>query len=377
MGEPWLDWAALIDREKQMISHIPGSLGRLMADRGVEVIRGEAAFAGPNAARVGDRMIEARHIVIATGSKPRTLPIPGAEHMITSDDILNERDLPREVVFVGGGVIALEFGHVYARAGTKVTILEVLPQLLPGMDADAVARIRTESERIGIAVKTGVTVKRIVARGGRFGVTFEHGGAEHEIEADRIVNGAGRVPNVHTLDLEAGRVRHRGGCIDTDEYLRSASNPAVYVCGDVLSTSPQLSPIATYEGRIVGRNIVEGPVAKPDYASIPSCVYTVPALVSVGLTEAKAKELGHKTKVRSNDMIDWLSARTYNEPAAWAKVIVDETTDRILGAHIVGHAGEELIHVFALTMKFAITASQIGDSVYAFPTFSADIKHML
>jgi glutathione reductase (NADPH) len=149
------------------------------------------------------------------------------------------------------------------------------------------------------------------------------------------------------------------------------------VCGDVLSTSPQLSPIATYEGRIVGRNIVEGPVAKPDYSSIPSCVYSVPALASVGLTEAQARELGHAIKVHSNDMSDWLSARTYNEPTAWAKVIVDEVTDRILGAHIVGHAGEELIHLFAFAMRFGITASQIRDTVYAFPTFSADIKSML
>jgi glutathione reductase (NADPH) len=149
------------------------------------------------------------------------------------------------------------------------------------------------------------------------------------------------------------------------------------VCGDVLWSSPQLSPIATYEGRIVDRNIVEGPVAKPDHASIPSCVYTVPALASVGLTEAKAKEFGRKIKVDVNDMSDWLSGRPYNEPAAWAKVVLDETTGRILGAHIVGHAGEELIHVFAFAMRFGITASQINDEVYAFPTFSADIKHML
>src|SRR6266540_666125 len=153
VGKPTLDWPALIDREKQMISHIPGALGRLMAERGVEVIRGHASFVGPHAVAVGGRRIEAEHIVIATGSKPRALPIPGAEHMITSDEVLSERELPREVVFVGGGVIALEFGHVYARAGAKVTILEVLPRLLPGMDADAVQRIRAESERIGIWVK--------------------------------------------------------------------------------------------------------------------------------------------------------------------------------------------------------------------------------
>jgi glutathione reductase (NADPH) len=179
------------------------------------------------------------------------------------------------------------------------------------------------------------------------------------------------------LDLDAAGVRHRGGRIETDEYLRSTSNPAVHVCGDVLSTSPQLSPIATYEGRIVGRNIVEGPVATPDYTSIPSCIYTVPALASVGLTEAKANELGRKIKVQANDMGDWLSTRTHNEPVAWAKVIVDEITDRILGAHIVGHGGEELIHLFALAMKFGIKAGQIQDTVYAFPTFAADIKHLV
>jgi glutathione reductase (NADPH) len=377
VGEPRLDWAALIDREKEMISHIPGSIGRLMAERGVNIIRGEARFASPNEIRVGDRDIEARHIVIATGSTPRTLPIAGAEHLLTSDDLLSERRQPRDIVFIGGGVIALEFAHVYARAGTKVTILELLPQLLPGMDEDAVAQVRAESERIGIDARTDVKVGRIEARNDRFRVSFQQNGREHTIDADRVVNGAGRVANIHHLDLEAGRVSRSNGRIETDDYLRSSSNSAVHVCGDVLWSSPQLSPIATYEGRIVGRNIVEGPVAKPDYASIPSCVYTVPALASVGLTETKAKELGRKFKVHINDMGDWLSTKTYNEPRAWAKIIVEEPSDRILGAHLVGHTGEELIHIFAFAMKFGITASDIRETVYAFPTFSADIKSML
>ena len=145
VGKPRLDWAALIDREKDMIKDIPANLARSMEKRNVEVIRGHAAFAGPNLIRVSNRKLEARHIVIATGSKPRPLPISGAELMITSDEMLSERDLPASVIFVGGGVISLEFGHVYARAGADVTILEALPQLLPAMDTDAVARLQTES----------------------------------------------------------------------------------------------------------------------------------------------------------------------------------------------------------------------------------------
>jgi glutathione reductase (NADPH) len=377
VAKPRLDWAGLIDREKKMISHLPASFAKLMAERGVEVLRERAAFAGPNAVRVGDRMIEANNIVIATGSKPRKLPIPGAEHMITSDGILSEREQPRDIVFVGGGVIAFEFAHLYARAGTRVSILELLPRFLPALDDDAVAQLVRESERIGITLMTSVKVKRIEAGGDKLRIGFEHEGAERAIEADRVVNGAGRVADVEALNLEAGNVRQREGRIALDDYLRSASNPAVYVCGDALWSSPQLSPIATYEGRIVGRNIVEGPVTKPDYSAIPSCVFSVPALASVGLTEAKAKESGHKIKVENNDMRDWLLSRTYNETAAWAKVIIDAESDRILGAHLFGHAGEELIHIFAFAMKFGITANDIRETVFAFPTCSNDIKSML
>lgn len=377
VGEPSLDWATLIDREKSMIAGIPESLGKLMADRGVEVVQGQATFVGPNSVRVGGRILEAGHIIVATGSTPRRLPIPGAEHMITSDEVLSAATLPREVVFVGGGVIALEFSHIYARAGVQVTILEAMPRLLPSVDADAVEQVRAESERIGIELRVGVSVQRIEKHRRKLCVVFEQDGQEHAIDADQVVNGAGRVANVNGLDLEAGKIAHDGRRVAVDDYLRSTSNPAVYVCGDVLWTSPQLSPIATYEGRIVGRNIVEGPKHKPDYAGIPSCIYTIPALASVGITGTQAEERGLRTKIHINDMRGWLSSRTYGETAAWAKVIIDKTTDRILGAHMVGHASEELIHLFAFAMKHGITAAQIRDTVYGFPTFSADIKSLV
>ena len=377
VGKPSLDWPALIDREKEMISGIPDSLAETLETRGVELFREHAKFVGPNEVEAGPRRIGAKHIVIATGSKPRPLPISGAELMITSDEVLSERERPQSVLFIGGGVIALEFGHVYRRAGSEVTILEVLPQLLAALDADAVEEVRKESERIGIKVHTGVSVKRVEKAGGRLRTVFAAGGKELQVESDRVVNGAGRIANVDALDLEAGKVAHDGFRIATDDYLRSKSNPSVHVCGDVLSGPPQLSPIANYEGRIVGRNIVEGSKHRPDYASIPSCVYTVPALATVGLSEAKAKEKGLKTKVQVNDMEYWFSTRTFAETLAWSKIIVEEETDHIIGAHFVGHAGEELINVFGLAMKHGMTASQMRDFVFAYPTFSADIKSMM
>ncbi|MEH2536701.1 MULTISPECIES: dihydrolipoyl dehydrogenase family protein [unclassified Bradyrhizobium] len=377
VGKPKLDWAALIDREKDMIKDIPANLARAMAKRNVEVIKGHGAFTGSNTIRVGSRTLEARHIVIAAGSKPRPLPIPGAELMITSDEMLSERELPVSVIFIGGGVISLEFGHIYARAGAAVTILEALPQLLPAMDADAVARLQAESERIGIRIRTAVSVKQIERAKDRLRVVFSHNGAEHAAEADRVVNGAGRVANVDTLDLAAGQVEQANGRVAIDRHLRSTSNPNVFVCGDAVPTSPQLSPIATYEGDIVGRNIVEGAKYSPDYASMATSVYTVPPLASVGLTEAAARQNGLAIDVHVNDMLYWFSAKTYAETVAWSKVIVDQATDRILGAHFVGHSGQELVNIFGLAMRFGITASQIRENVYAYPTFSSDIRHML
>lgn len=376
VDKPRLDWAALIDREKDMIKDIPANLARAMARRGVEVIRGHGAFAAPDAVRVGDRLLQAGHIVIATGSKPRPLPISGAVHLMTSDEMLSERELPASVIFIGGGVISLEFGHVYARAGAAVTVLETLPQLLPAMDPEAVAQLQAESERIGIKVKTGVDVRRIEPLGDRFRVIFTQDGVEQAADAVRVVNGAGRIANLDTLDLASGQVEHANGRIAVDPDLRSTSNPHVYVCGDAVPISPQLSPIATYEGDIVGRNIADGQRHAPDYAGMATSVYTVPALAAVGLTEAAARRLGPAIDVHVNDMRDWFSARSYAETVAWSKIIVDRTTDRVLGAHLVGHAGQDLINIFALAIKFGITAAQLRDSVYAYPTFSADIKHM-
>ncbi|AZO49066.1 MAG: NAD(P)/FAD-dependent oxidoreductase [Mesorhizobium sp.] len=377
IDSPRLDWSALIEREKEMIRDIPSRLSGLMAKRGVNVIHGEAAFIGSNAIRVDGRELEARNIVIATGSKPRSLPIPGAEHLTTSDDVLNDPVLPRAAVFIGGGVIAFELGHVYARAGVEVTILEALPHLLGGFDVEAVEQIRDVSERIGISIRTLAWVKRIDEADGRLRVTFVADGAECAVEADRVVNCAGRVANVEGLDLGAAVIVHREGRIEIDGHLRSRSNPDVYVCGDAVWNSPQLSPVATYEGGIVGRNIVDGPKHRPDYDHIPACLYSIPAVASVGLTEAKARERGLDVRIHLNDMQGWLTARTYAETVAWSKIIVEETTGRIVGAHMVGHAGEELIHIFALAMKHAITASQLADMVYGFPTFSADIRNML
>ncbi len=377
VGDVKLDWPALVARERTFVDGVPDDFRKSLENREIELIEGRAKFVGENAIAVNGRTLEAENIVIATGSTPRELPLNGADLMITSDEILELATLPERLVFIGGGVIALEFGHVFARAGTEVTILEVMDRLLPRMEADAVAQIHQESERIGIKILTGVTVDGIAAAGNALQVNFTHDGKQQSIEADRVANGAGRVPDVAGLDLDAGNVAHDRLSLSVTEELRSTSNAHVWVAGDAVGGTAQLSPVASYEGRIVGNNILNGGGQTPVYGHIPATVYTVPALASVGMTEQEATASGRSFQVKGGDMSSWRSSMTHAETVSFSKVLVEDGTNAILGAHIVGHGAEEIIHLFAMVMKHDLGASALSDMVYAYPTFASDIKFMV
>ncbi len=375
VGKPKLNWEKLITRKDDMIDFIPGAMQGLAEKRGT-VFQGRAEFTGPNTVSVNGTEIEGENIVIATGSKPRDLPIQGAELMITSDEVLSDKNLPGEVVFIGGGVIAMEFSHVYARAGAKVTILEAMPQLLPRMDHDAVEVLKKATEALGVSIHENVQVNEIAELDGKLSVSYIHDGEQKTVSADRVVNGAGRVANVDGLNLEAANIEHDGVKIAVHDHLQSVSNPAIWVAGDALVNSAQLSPLATAEGKLVARNIINGGEEKPDYTANASAVYTVPALAMVGLTEKEADEQGIDAEVSVSDMTGWFSSKFYAEGTAWSKTLVDRKTDQIVGAHMIGHHGEELIHIFSLAMRHGITASALKEMPFAFPTFSSDIKSM-
>ena len=321
VGRPKLDWAAMIQRKADIIRPLPERLAGALRDRGAEIVRASGRF-------------------------------------------------------VGGGVIAFEFAHVYVRAGTKVTILQDGPQFLGKFDQDMVAEIVAASRRIGIDARADVRVKKIEATGERFRVTFVDAGKERAISADRVIHGAGRIADLDDLALGSGRVVAERGRILTDRHLRSTSNAAVFACGDALAGKQQLSPLATYEGQLVGRNIL-GADEVPDYDSIPSCLFTVPSLSMVGYTADAAQAAGLNVRVELNDMREWLSGKTWAETSALAKVVVDRDSDLIRGAHIVGHGGEELIHLFALAMRHKITTAALKEAVYAFPTFTADMRYAM
>jgi glutathione reductase (NADPH) len=294
---------------------------------------------------------------------------------MTSDALLDLRAPPRSMVFVGAGVIALELGHVFARVGTHVTLLEVAPRPLGPFDEEAVEHLVAATRAVGIDVITGVKIHGIEPHADGLRVRFEHEGAERSLVVERVAHGAGRVPDLEGLDLASANVKTDRGGIVTGTPFRSASNSSVWVAGDALRDTPQLSPVATAEGRLAGRAML-GEDVRLDYDAIPSCVFSVPTLATVGKTERAAGEAGLKFTVKRNDMTGWRSGRSYVERHAWAKVLVGED-DRIVGAHLLGHGAGETIHMFALAMKHGLRAADLKSFVWAYPTFSSDVQYLV
>ncbi|MCA9512304.1 MAG: NAD(P)/FAD-dependent oxidoreductase [Myxococcales bacterium] len=377
VGAPVLDWPGLIERERTFVEGVPEQFEKSLADRGIALLRGRARFTGRREVSVAGERHAAGKIVVATGSTPRSLPIPGAEHLVTSDALLELPALPESITFVGAGVIAFEFAHVLARAGSRVTLLEVAPRVLPTLDPDATDRLAALTRELGVRIETSVAIDGIERRGDGYAIRYRSGGASAVARSECAANGAGRVADLAGLDLAAAGITLEGGRVELDAYLRSVENPDVFFAGDAIPGRPQLSPLATYEGRVVGHNLTHDALEPARYGHQPAAVYTVPALATVGWSEAAAREAGFDFDVRTHDMTGWRSARTHGETAAWAKVLVEKGSGRILGAHLVGHGAEETIHAFAIAVEKGMPASELAERVYAYPTFHADIKYMV
>lgn len=377
VGKPVLDWPRLIERKRTFVDGVPEAFEKSLANRGIPLLRGRAQFTGHREVAVAGERHAAKKIVVATGSVPRSLPIPGAEHLVTSDELLELPALPESITFVGAGVIAFEFAHVLARAGSRVTLLEVASRVLPSLDPDATDRLAALTRELGVRIETGVSIEQIETQGEGYAIRYRTGRESEVVRSPVVVNGAGRVADVAGLDLPAAGIALEGGRVELDAHLRSVANPDVFFAGDAIPGRPQLSPLATYEGRVVGHNLTHDVLQPARYGHQPAAVYTVPALATVGWTEEAAREAGLDFDVRTHDMTDWRSARTYGETTAWAKVLVEAGTERILGAHLLGHGAEETIHTFALAIEKDIPAREIAERVYAYPTFHSDLKYLV
>ena len=386
-----IKWSDLIRFERTFTEPFPKEREDSYVKAGIIPFHGPARFVGSNMIKVGhdgnNRILNSRFILIATGAMPMNLNIPGLENITTSDQFLKiEGDnLPNRIVFVGGGYISFEFAHIAARAGAEVTILHRGKQSLERFDPDLVNQLVQKSREIGIDVQVQKIVRGIdKTSDGKLVVHASDAFAGDDkvsitLETDMVVHGAGRVPNIEGLDLMAAGVEHNITGVKVNEYLQSVSNPAVYAAGDVAASggSP-LTPVASYDGHIVANNLTKGNTLKANYTGLPSVVFTTPPLASVGMREQEAKEQGIRFKTKYKNTSSWYSSRRVGETCSGFKVLIEEESTRILGAHILGPNAEEVINIFSIAIRLGLTAKHLNDPIlYAFPTNSSDVVYML
>ena len=372
-----LAWPELMRFKRSMVDPTPERVEQAWAKAGVEPFHGRARFVGPTTLAIGEDRLVGRRILLAAGAKPAPLPFAGAERLTTSEEFLNLDRLPSRLVFVGGGYISFEFAHVAARAGAEVTILHRATRPLEAFDPDMVDLLVKRTRELGIRVELDTEVRGVDAAAGGVVVRGRQNGGERRFEADLAVHGAGRVPDIDDLDLEVAGVKRDKHGIIVNQFLQSVSNPAVYAGGDAAANGPKLTPKADHDVLVLTANLLQGNHRSPNYEGIASAVFTVPPLASSGLSDAAAHTRGLRFRTNRQDTSGWFNTRRVGETVSGFKVLVEEETDRVLGAHLLGPHADEVINLFALAIRHNLTARDLQTTMFAYPTGASDIGYMV
>jgi len=378
-GDAHISWPELMQFKRTFTDPVPADREKAFQEAGIATYHGPARFVSPERLSVDGQVLEARHFVVAAGAKPRHLGIPGEEFLLTSTAYLELDQLPPQIAFLGAGYISFEFAHISRRAGAQATVIG-RGKPLQHFEQDVVTRLVDHTRSLGIELRLDTEVTAVEKRGGRYRLHLDAQGRRETIDADLVIHGGGRVPNTEGLRLGAADVATEpDGAVRVNEFLQSVTNPRVYAAGDAAAApgSLPLTPVAGYEGAIVASNLLKGNARRPDYRGIPSVVFTVPPLASVGLTESEARKEELDLRVNSQDTSHWYSNRRVAETCAMFKVIVDNKTDRVVGAHLLGPHAEEVINLFALAIRSDVPATDLKHLLYAYPTSASDVPYMI
>ena len=376
-GQLTIDWPALMRFKRSMIDSTPRRTEEAWAKVGVEQFHGRARFVDSTTLAVGDDRLIGRRVLIAAGATPAPLKFPGADRLATSEDFLNLDRMPDRLVFVGGGYVSFELAHVAARAGADVTILHRGARPLEGFDPDLVDLLVRRTRALGIRVELDLEVLDLDSRGGGLAVRGAQRAAERRFEADMAVHGAGRVPDLDDLDLDRAGVKRQKRGVVVNEYLQSVSNSAVYAGGDAAASGPPLTPKADHDADVLADNLLEGNHRAVNYEGIASAVFTVPPLASAGFTEDAARAAGLTFRTGRQDTSGWFNTRRVGETASGFKVLIEEGTGRVLGAHLLGPNAAEVINLFAVAIRHRIPADELKQVLFAYPTDGSDVRFML
>ena len=376
------DSAAVVKRSRDVAAQLSNGVAFLLKKNKVDVIWGAATIAAagkvtiaaspnPPKGALGAGDYAAKHVIIATGARPRALPglEPDKKLVWTYFEAMAPEKMPKSLLVVGSGAIGIEFASFYRTLGVEVTVVEVLPQILPVEDEEIAAHVRKRLEKSGIKIHTDAKVARLTKAADSVTATVEFkDGKKEDIKADRVISAVGVVGNIENLGLEKLGVKTDRGCIVADGYGRT-NVPGVYAIGDVAGP-PMLAHKAEHEGVICVEAIAGQKPHAMDKLKIPGCTYCSPQVASVGLTEKKAREAGYDIRVGKFPFIGNGKAIALGEPEGLTKTIFDKKTGQLLGAHMVGAEVTELIQGFVIAMNLETTEEELIAAVFPHPTLS-------
>ncbi|MGH9660521.1 MAG: dihydrolipoyl dehydrogenase [Bryobacteraceae bacterium] len=372
--KPRLNYPKILDRKNKIVAKHAKGVEFLMKKNKVDWIKGFGVLQGGGKIEVrgadGARTVEARNVIVATGSEARMLPglKPDAQFILSNVEILDLTAVPKSLAIVGAGAVGVEFASIFQRFGSKVTLLEMLPRIVPVEDEDVSKELERVFRKAGIRVETGAKAENIRTTGGgvKLAVTLASGKQE-EMEAEKLLVAVGRKPNTEGIGLEATRAKLERGFLTVNEWQQTAE-PGLYAIGDVVAGTPQLAHVATMEGMVAIGHIAGKPARPVNRNRIPGATYTEPGIGSVGRTEAQARAEGYKVKVGKFPFAANSKASILGHHDGFVKVVSEERYGEILGVHIIGPSAYELIAPAVAAMEAEATVECMMTTIHAHPT---------
>ena len=372
--DPQLNYPRALDRKNSIVSKHAKGVEFLMRKNKVDVLKGYARLLGNGRVQVetdkGTQVLEPRFVLLATGSEARMLPglQPDTNAILTNVEILNIQSVPRSLGIIGAGAVGVEFASIFNRFGSKVTLMEMLPRLVPVEDEDISKELERFFKKSGIRIETGAKAENIRRNADSVSLTATlANGNKEELEFEKLLIAVGRKPNTDSIGLENTAIQVDRGYVKVDTYQRT-HEPSVYAIGDIVAGTPQLAHVATMEGMVAVGHIAGKPVRPINRNRIPGCTYTEPGIGSVGLTEAQAKAQSYDVKVGKFPFVGNSKATILGMHDGFVKVIAEAKLGEILGVHIIGPHGYELIAEAVTAMEAEATVESMMSTIHAHPT---------
>ncbi|NNA83805.1 glutathione-disulfide reductase [Pseudomonas fragi] len=374
LGEADFDWATLIANKDREINRLNGIYRNLLVNSGVSLIEGHAKITGPHEVEINGQRHTAKHILIATGGWPQIPEIPGYEHAISSNEAFFLKELPKRVLVVGGGYIAVEFAGIFHGLGAKTSLLYRGDMFLRGFDGAVRKHLHEELVKRGMDVQFNADIERIDKQAdGSLKATLKDG---RELIADCVFYATGRRPMLDNLGLENTGVKlDKRGFVEVDDLYQSAE-PSILAIGDVIGRV-QLTPVALAEGMAVARRLFKPEQYRPvDYRMIPTAVFSLPNIGTVGLSEEQAVEAGHKVQIFESSFRPMKLTLTECQERTLMKLVVDADTDKVLGCHMVGPEAGEIVQGLAIALKAGATKQHFDETIGVHPTAAEEFVTM-